>query len=126
MTVLYEGRHAEEFLISEANGTRSRSVGTVKSGQGVLDPGTVVQDDGTGALVKVVGDIDSHGEIDGGVAGVLCRRVDTTGGDVAGQPYIGRDAEVQGAALTYPDESTTGGEQAATDASLAKLGIIVR
>lgn len=39
---LTEGRHPAEFIVSEANGRRSRDVVTVASGAGVLVPGTVL------------------------------------------------------------------------------------
>lgn len=42
MTTLPEGRHAAEFLLSEASRTRSRAAITILSGEGVLVAGQVV------------------------------------------------------------------------------------
>lgn len=42
VTALTEGRHAAEFVMSEANHLRSRDKITIKSGAGVVAPGTVV------------------------------------------------------------------------------------
>lgn len=124
MATLTESRHAGEFLISQANGNRSREVATVKSGQDLV-AGQVVQFS-AGELIAASGDLDTAGDLDTQVAGIIWDNVDATGGAVANCLYIARDAEVKDAALTYPDESTAGGEKAATVASLAALGIIVR
>ena len=42
MTVLTEGRHPGEFLMTEANGQRSRENITIASGAGIIAPGTVL------------------------------------------------------------------------------------
>ena len=42
MTVLLETRHPGEFLMTEANGQRSRETITIASGAGVIAPGTVL------------------------------------------------------------------------------------
>lgn len=42
MTELTEGRHAAEFLVSEANGHRSREAATIADSSAILDPGTVL------------------------------------------------------------------------------------
>ena len=42
MTVLIEGRHPGEFLMSEANRQRSRGNITIASGAGIIAPGTVL------------------------------------------------------------------------------------
>lgn len=42
MTILTEGRHPLEFLLSEAEGTRSRERRTIASGSGKLQPGAVL------------------------------------------------------------------------------------
>jgi len=42
MTVLTEGRHPGEFLMTEANGQRSRDSITIASGAGIIAPGTVL------------------------------------------------------------------------------------
>ena len=42
MTVLVETRHPGEFILSEANGQRSRETITLASGAGVIAAGTVL------------------------------------------------------------------------------------
>lgn len=112
MAALTEGRHAAQFILSEANGNRSRENGTLKSGED-LEAGTVVEDDGSGKLVEY--DATSQE-----AAGILIETTDATTGDKS-VAYLARDAEVNANILTYPE-----GELAATTASLALLGIIVR
>lgn len=125
MTTLTEGRHAGEFLVSEANGDRSRETGTLLSGQN-LKAGTVLGRTAAGKLKALPGDLDSNGGLEASAVGILWDNVDASAGDVAGVVYIARDAEVNGAELTYPPETTNGGEEALTNASLALIGIIVR
>lgn len=129
MTTLTEGKHAGEFIVSEANNTRSRATGTVKSGENLV-AGQVVELDGDGKLVALAGDLDTAGDLVVAAAGIMFDNVDASAtganADVAGAVYIARDAEVNGGELTYPTESTAGGEEAATNSSLADLGIIVR
>jgi len=122
MTTLTEGRHAAEFILSEANGHRSRENGTVVLGQN-LAAGTVVMDNGAGkltALTALTTDV-----LDGTVKGILIYPIDATLADVAAS-YIARDAEVNGELLTYPTETTDAFEAAATNAALLALGILVR
>lgn len=123
MTTLTEGRHAAEFVLSEANGNRSRENGTLVSGQN-LAAGTVLMDNGAGKLTKLTAN-GTAADLDGAAVGILLAATDASAGDVAAA-YIARDAEVNGNSLTYPTESTAGGEEAAAIASLALLGIIVR
>lgn len=124
MTVFTETRHTAEFILSEANGQRSRANGTVASGED-LAAGTVVQDNGSGKLVAFTATKNTAGDLITEAAGILIGAVDATGGDVAAA-YIARDAEVNLNLLTYPAETTSGGEKAATTASLAKLGVVTR
>ena len=42
MTVLVETRHPAEFILSEANGQRSREAITIASGAGIIAAGTVL------------------------------------------------------------------------------------
>ena len=124
MTVLTEGRHAAEFLVSEANHTRSRETITVKSGENLV-AGQLIELSGSEA-VAASGDLESDGTLTTALVGILFDNVDATDAAVAGCVYIARDAEVNDAELTYPTESTAGGEKAACIASLKALGIIVR
>jgi hypothetical protein len=125
MTVFNQDHRNWEFLLSEANGARSRESGIVKSGQGKLKAGTVVQFDVSAPTKFVVADGVLHnGALATPVAGIIAHDVDATSGDVE-VPYIARDAEVIDAFLVYPAE-TSGGEKAATMKSLKALGIAVR
>lgn len=123
MTTLTEGRHAAEFILSEANGHRSRENGTLVSGQD-LAAGTVLMDNGAGKLTALTA-AGTAADLDGEAVGILLAATDASDGDVEAA-YIARDAEVNGNSLTYPTESTAGGEETAAIASLALLGIIVR
>ena len=112
MTTLTEGRHAAEFILSEANGNRSRENGTVKQGED-LAAGTVLELD-TGELVEFAG---------GTVVGILIEAVDATSAATPAA-YLARDAEVNLHLLTYPD--TSGNPESETVSGLASLGIIAR
>lgn len=60
MTKLTEGRHPAEFILSEAAGMRSRDNITILSGEGVLEPGTLVG--------KIDGDTGGVGTVTVGAA----------------------------------------------------------
>lgn len=114
--------HAGAFLQSEANGFLSRETATVKSGENLV-AGQVVQFDGT-ELVACSGDLNTAGDaLVTEVAGILFDAIDATDGAVDNCVYIARDAEVKDDAVTYPTESTAGGEKAAVIESLKLLGI---
>jgi hypothetical protein len=119
MTVLTEGRHAGEFLVSEANGTLSRDTVTVASGQ-KLEAGTVVELNHANKAIVFATDSDSV------AAGVLFNAVDATDADVPGAVIIARLAEVKAEALVVDSgDSDTPGKEAAI-ASLRLLTIIAR
>lgn len=116
-----EGKYAGEFIVSEANGTRSKTTGTVLSGS-VLSAG------------ELVGKVTASGKYapynpagaDGTqtVAGISFDNVADAGADVAGKVFIVRDAEVRGSDLTYNE--AVAGVVTAEIAGLLALGIIVR
>ncbi|TIV91125.1 MAG: head decoration protein [Mesorhizobium sp.] len=119
-----EAYHTAAFILSEANGHRSRESATVASGQ-TLNAGEVVQFS-AGKLVTADGALNTAGDVVTAVAGIVLGAVDASGGDVDNVAYIARDAEVNDNLITYPTETTLGGEKAATVESLAALGIIAR
>lgn len=128
MTVFTEGRHAAEFILSEANGQRSRENGVVASGQ-TLAAGQIVQFNNDGRLVALTGDTNTDGELLVEAAGILLAPINTSAtGTNAHTPaaYIARDAEVNDNILTFPTETSFGNEHDNAVASLALLGIIVR
>lgn len=122
MTTFTEGAHTGEFILSEASGSRSRENGTLDTGD--LAAGTVVMVSGAKLVAFAVSE-NSDGSLVTEAAGILLSAADATSADQA-VAYIARDAEVNLKLLTYPAETTTGGEEAHTIASLALLGIIAR
>ncbi len=119
-----ETRHAAEFILSEANGQRSRESGTVVSGQD-LAAGAVVEVSG-GKLTAFTTDELTDGSLITEAEGIIIDAADASAADVKGVAYIARDAEVNINLLAFPAETTTGGEKAHVIASLGKLGIIAR
>jgi len=121
MATLTEGKHTGEFIVSQANGARSRAAITVKSGQ-TIDVGELVGiETATGKYVAY----DPDGTIAGSdtVAGISYAAVDATDGDMSAV-IIARDAEVRGSDLTYNE--ATPGTVTTEVAGLKALGIIVR
>lgn len=113
------------FILSEANGHRSRENGIVASGQNVLRAGTVVMDNGSGKLIAYTAEEVTAGGSNE-AAGIIMYEVDATSEDVA-VAYIARDAEVILSALTYPEATTDNPiAEANTIASLALRNIIAR
>lgn len=121
MTVLTEGRHTAEYILSEANGHRSREVGTLLAGNKLV-PGTVLGRITASSKLTVL----TPGASDGSqtAAGVLYDDVDATSADKAAV-YTARDSEVKGLALTWPAGISAPNKTAAIT-ELAALGIIVR
>lgn len=123
MTVLTEGRHPGEFLMSEANRQRSRDNITVASGAGVIAPGTVLgKVTASGKYLASAAGADDGSQTAVAVALYGC---DATSAD-ANIAAIVRDAEVNGAVLTYHADRDQPAEKAAANAALAAVGIIVR
>lgn len=119
---LAEGKHTGEFIVSEANGTRARGTGTVLSGQTLIVGELVGIETASGKYVAY----DPAGTIVGSdtVAGICFAEVDASGGDVAGQVFVVRDAEVRQSDLTFNE--AVSGTITAEVAGLKALGIIVR
>lgn len=121
MTTLTEGPRTAGYLISEANGTRSREVVTLASG-GVYLPGTVLGKDASSGKYFQLDPADNGGS-EKAVA-VLYAGVDATEGDKPGV-VTARDSEVQAAALVFPAGITP--EQTTTAlADLSAVGIVAR
>lgn len=122
MTTVTETVHAGEFLQSEANGFLSREAATVASGQN-LKAGQVVELS-AGKLIACSGLLDTAGSsLVTAAVGILFDAVNASAGDVADCVYIAREAEVKDDLITYPTETTAGGEKAAVIASLKALHI---
>lgn len=121
MTVLTEKHHTGEFVISEANGNRSRENVTILSGE-VLEAGTVLGKITSGG--KYVAFDSGNGNGSEVANAILLGAVDASAGDTEAA-VIARDAEVNGAALVYkaqspPDDITD------ARAGLLANGIVVR
>jgi hypothetical protein len=129
MTVLNEGRHPGEFLMSEANRQRSRDNITIASGSGVIAPGTVLGKFTSGANAgkyspapNAAADPNVGNQTAVAVALYGC---DATSAD-ADIAAVARDAEVNGKTLTYAPSVDDNTKKAAKNAQLAAVGIIVR
>jgi hypothetical protein len=125
MTVLTQTAPPGWFLLSEANGGRSRESAAIAVGQ-TLAVGTIVQDDGAGALTVMTGALDTAGDLITQAKGIAFYAGASDSAETQTIAYIARDAEVNGNLLTFPTETSTGDERNKTIASLALLGIIVR
>lgn len=113
--VFTEGKHNAEFLISEANGTLSREVGTLDASAGALTPGTLLGRVTATAKLKAYSNAASDGSET--CVGVLYAHAPDLAVDQK-VTYIARSAEVRLASLTGLDTA------ARTD--LAALHIAVR
>lgn len=128
MTVQTEGRHAAEYIVSEANGTRSREVITLLAGNS-LPAGAVLAKITTGASAgkfTVLNPTSAADPADGTkvAAAVLFAPVDATAADHAAV-ITARDAEVKVAALGWP-AGITGPQKTTALGELAGLGIVAR
>ena len=102
MATKTEPLHAGGFIASEANVTRSRETATVLSGQ-KLAAGEVVQKDGAGKLIAADGLLNTAGDVQTEVAGIVIEAIDAsaTGKDAdVAAAYIARLAEANNNPLT--------------------------
>jgi len=119
MSSITEAGHAGGFIVSEANGNRSREQVTILSGE-VLEAGAVLgKITSGGKYVKY----DNDGTDDGRrvAFAILYDAVDASDGDVEAT-IIARDAEVNGEELVWQSSD----EVEAGIADLLAVGIIVR
>lgn len=127
MTTLTEGRHAAEFILSEANGHRSRENVTILGGSAgtgtTLAAGTVLGKF-TSSGKYAIADASGSDGVQTAVA-VLIAPIDIEDADVEAA-VIARDAEVNGELLTYDASVDDATKIAAKVTQLAAVGIIVR
>lgn len=122
LPVLTEKRGRGFYMVSEANGHRSREEITIEDGVGVLAVGTVLgKVTATGEYKQVDLAANTGEEV---AAGVLYDEVDATDSAVPGVAHV-RDAEVNGNELVYPTGASNN-DIADINAALADIGIIVR
>lgn len=123
MSTLTEGKYPGEFLMSEANGTRSRDTVTVVSGAGVIEPGTVLGK--ITASGKYTTALLASNDGSESAAAIALYGCDATSAD-ASVVIISRDAEVNSNMLVWGADIDTTNEKAAAAVLLAAKGIIVR
>ena len=123
MTVLVETRHPGEFILSEANGQRSRETIIIASGAGIIAAGSVLGK--VTASGKYV--VSAIGASDGSQVPAVINiyGADASASDVSVSAIV-RDAEVNGKCLTWHADRDQPAERTAAHAALATLGIIVR
>lgn len=123
MVVLSENlRRTAHYLVSEANGFRSRETGIIASGSGKVEPGAVLGR--ITASKKLVPIAPAAADGSQNAAAILFEGCDATAADVR-RTITARDAEVQAAVLVWP-AGTTDAQKTAALAQLAALGIAAR
>lgn len=123
MTTLTEGRHTAEYILSEAEGHRSRDNIKIASGSGIVKSGAVLGK--ITASGKFVPHAPAANDGSQNAIAINYARVDATAADVVAAATT-RDSEVRAAALELNAATDTDPEKAAVYASLASVGIIVR
>lgn len=121
MTTQTETTHAGGFIISEANGNRSRQNVTLTSGQDLEDGAVLGKVTSGGKYVEYDNNASDGSQA---AAGILIGKGDATAGDLA-VAIINCDAEVNGEELLWSDSSPDTHEAAGV-VDLLALGIKVR
>lgn len=122
MTILHENlARPGHYIVSEANGYRSREQVVIASGAGKLEPGAVLAKAASGEFVPL-----APAATDGtqNAAAILFEGCDATAA-AARRTITARDSEVQAPALIWP-AAITASQKAAALAALAALGIVAR
>lgn len=117
---LTETTHAGGFILSEANGTRSRDNITVVSGETLAAGAVLGKITASGKYAAYDNTAADGSEV---AAGVLYAAVDASAADAAGVAIL-RDAEVNANELGWAANDATG--ITAGKADLKALGILVR
>lgn len=110
MSVKTEGRHAGEFLMSEAAGNRSRDTITIPSGTGVIEPGTVlglVTDEGVVTTSQAADATNAAG----------------TGTIAEGDPAVGADVKVGTYRIVCIEPAADEGQFAVEDPNGVNIGV---
>lgn len=121
-----EGKHAAEFILSEANGYRSREEVTLAEGEKVKAGEVLGKVTATSKYVAWDPDASDGSQTIAAVA------YDNTDASASGNgdeaiTVVARDAEVDVGALTYADETSAGnGGKDNAVSQLADIGIIAR
>lgn len=115
-------RRTGHYIVSEANGHRSREVGVIASGSGKLEAGTVLGQVTATKKFKPLAPAATDGTQT--AAAILFEGCDATAADVR-RTITARDCEVQAAVLAWP-AGITDPQKTAALAALAALGIAAR
>jgi hypothetical protein len=113
MSAIAEGQGAGEFIVSEANGTRSREQFPVNTGTTLLD-GTPVVKSGNYLIAATTTSVDGI---------IIGKQAVVSPEGPRDCAYLARDAEVKLAKLNLPTDGT---QRANVLIGLAADGIIVR
>lgn len=130
MTTLTEGKHAGEFLVSEANVgsagvSRSRDVITVLSGQNLEAGAVIAKVTASGKYVERANAADGASDGSETAVGILFDAVDASAADAEGV-MIARDAEFNAAEVVYKSGYVVDTDDTAAKAELAAVGLIAR
>lgn len=126
MAILTEGARAAEYLVSEANDWRSRDEVTVTvPANTTFAPGTILGKlTASGKFVRHNAALATGAEDESGI--LMFEAINDTGSAIdVTRTITARDAEVDGAKLTYEDGADAP-QIATSNAALAALGIVVR
>lgn len=120
MTTIVEKNRNEDFILTEANGCRSRETVSLASGQDYESGSIVAQYDGA-AVYELVNAINLAGATDVDAVAIVCRHTNATD-SAKDAAVIARDAEVVDTELVFGDGITL------TDVAgyLKSAGIVVR
>lgn len=124
MPIVTEGRHVGDFLLSEANGSRSRDNITLVAGSGTLSAGTVLGKI-TASKKYAPHDPTADDGSETACAVLLAGASVPAAADLLAVAFT-RDCEVKAVALTYSAATDTAPEKAAIAAALAAVGIVCR
>ncbi|MEV4609766.1 head decoration protein [Neorhizobium sp. LMR1-1-1.1] len=123
MPTLTQGlRPTGHYLVSEANGYRSRDTGLIATGSGKCEAGLVLGRITASKKLVPIAPAASDGSQN--AAAILFEACDATAADVR-RTITSRDAEVQAAVLVWP-AGVTDVQKTAALAQLAALGIAAR
>ncbi|NOR64557.1 MAG: head decoration protein [Candidatus Scalindua sp.] len=119
--MLTEGQHAGEFIVSEANGSRSRDKITVLMGEVLVAGAVLGKVTASGKYIARVAAAVDGSEV---AAAILFDAVDATAADVDVVTLI-RDAEVNGGEIAW-EAAIAGPDLVSGIAELATVGVVVR
>lgn len=120
MAVINEHKRAGEFIFSEANGRRSREVGTLISGQNLGVGRILGKITASGKYTAVA---PAAGDGSESAAGVLFDATDASAADKSCIVLV-RDCELNESELDFG--SLNSGQKTTAKAQLAALGVLVR